>query len=440
MKSDLGSDFNVFLESYENENVTALRLNPLKADENVALPFPTDGKVRWSRYGYYYDETVVKPGAHPYHHAGVYYIQDASAQGPVELLAPKPGEKVLDLCAAPGGKSTQIAGYLEGKGLLVSNEPIKNRAKILSENIERMGMKNAVVVSEFPDKLASKWQGFFDAIMVDAPCSGEGMFRKNPEAISEWSPENVKMCAERQLEILESAVIMLAANGRICYSTCTFSKDEDEELVAKFLELHPDFRMVKEERLWPHIDRCEGHYMALLARGEYAVSGAEDLPESGQSADKNAETDDCITVDYAVKDSRHKADIPEYLKDIVSDSVSVAFDDIIKIGDIYFALPKGMPDTKGIHVLRAGLCLGEEKKGRFEPAHALAMSLKPSEVLRVINLNIDEASAYLKGMTINTDVDKGWALVCVDGYSLGWAKVSGGVGKNHYPKGLRMMG
>ena len=417
MKSDLGSDFNAFLESYENENVTALRLNPLKADENVALPFPTDGKVRWSRYGYYYDETVVKPGAHPYHHAGVYYIQDASAQGPVELLAPKPGEKVLDLCAAPGGKSTQIAGSLEGKGLLVSNEPIKNRAKILSENIERMGVKNAVVVSEFPDKLASKWQGFFDAIMVDAPCSGEGMFRKNPEAISEWSPENVKMCAERQLEILESAVIMLAANGRICYSTCTFSKDEDEELVAKFLELHPDFRLVKEERLWPHIDRCEGHYMALLARGECAVSGAEDLPESGQSAD-----------------------IPEYLKDIVSDSVSVAFDDIIKIGDIYFALPNGMPDTKGIHVLRAGLCLGEEKKGRFEPAHALATALKPSEVLRVINLNIDEANAYLKGMTINTDVDKGWALVCVDGYSLGWAKVSGGVGKNHYPKGLRMMG
>ena len=270
MEQDLGPDFHAFLRSYEESKISALRFNPIKADEAAKenIKDMLTDKVSWSKNGYYYDDEASRPGIHPYHAAGVYYIQDASAQLPVEMLSPEPGDVCLDLCAAPGGKSTQIAGYLMGEGVLISNEPMKNRAKILSENVERLGIKNCIVTSEYPDKLSKNFHEYFDKIMVDAPCSGEGMFRKNHDACSEWSLESVEMCAERQAEILDRAYEMLIPGGRICYSTCTFARLEDEEAVAAFIERHPDMTLVEERRLWPHEVKGEGHYAALLEKAD----------------------------------------------------------------------------------------------------------------------------------------------------------------------------
>ncbi|MGN0308957.1 MAG: RsmB/NOP family class I SAM-dependent RNA methyltransferase, partial [Lachnospiraceae bacterium] len=253
MKSSLGEEFPLFLASYEKEEHKALRRNPLKASREEfekKIPFSLK-QVPWTPTGYYYPLTQ-QPGQHPYHQAGLYYIQEPSAMAAAEYLEVKPGERILDLCAAPGGKSTQIGGYLQGEGLLLCNEPHPSRAKILSENIERMGIGNALVTNEMPNKLAESFPEYFDKILVDAPCSGEGMFRKNEEARREWSLQNVKLCAHRQEEILEEAAKMLRLGGKLVYSTCTFSKEENEESISRFLARHPEFIFLKDKRLWPH--------------------------------------------------------------------------------------------------------------------------------------------------------------------------------------------
>ena len=261
MKNQLGEEYEAFLESFQRPRAVALRLNPLKG-ETPKLPFVT-ATVPWEPMGYYYAPQA-RPGLHPYHEAGVYYLQEASAMAPVALLDPQPGERVLDLCAAPGGKSTQIAGRLLGKGLLVCNEINPSRAKILSRNIERLGVANALVTNEKPENLSRRLPGFFDRVLVDAPCSGEGMFRKEEAAVTDWSPETVEMCARRQAGILDRAAEMLRPGGRLVYSTCTFAPQEDEEAVQAFLIRHPEF--VPEPvtapwftpgengcyRLWPH--------------------------------------------------------------------------------------------------------------------------------------------------------------------------------------------
>ena len=225
------------------------------------LGISSDKKVSWANEAYYFDENV-RPGKHPYHEMGLYYIQEPSAMSAAALLAPKPGMRVLDLCAAPGGKSTQLATYLGDSGLLVSNEINTQRSRILSQNIERMGIKNAIVTNEDSFVLASHFPGFFNAIQVDAPCSGEGMFRKLPEAIEQWSMENVAICAARQKEILDNAAVMLKPGGTIVYSTCTFSKEENEDVIEYFLERHPDFTLEEMERFWPHKVDGEGHFVA----------------------------------------------------------------------------------------------------------------------------------------------------------------------------------
>ncbi|MCR5581452.1 MAG: RsmF rRNA methyltransferase first C-terminal domain-containing protein [Pseudobutyrivibrio sp.] len=425
MEQDLGPDFHAFLRSYEQNKISALRFNPIKADDTAVnnIEDMLQEQVQWSRYGYYYDDSM-RPGIHPYHAAGVYYIQDASAQLPVEMLSPAPGDICLDLCAAPGGKSTQIAGYLAGDGVLISNEPMKNRAKILSENVERLGIKNCIVTSEYPDKLAQSFPEYFDKIMVDAPCSGEGMFRKNHEACDEWSLESVEMCAARQAEILDHAYEMLIPGGRICYSTCTFARLEDEECIQSFLSRHSDMELIEERRLWPHEVKGEGHYAALLQKRD---DGRRDDCIDARGTYSTGKISDKILNDYLT-----------FIKDAMSEPKAWK-SNLLLINDLLYMLPDECPDFTGLHVLRGGLFLGTLKKNRFEPSHALALALNASDVKYTYNLARDSAEIkdYLNGQSLRDDVPDGWTLITVDGYSIGWGKAVKGQIKNHYPKGLR---
>ena len=249
MKEMLGEEYAAFYASYDLPKYQALRINPLKTERDTFLqqaPFSLN-RVPWTTNGYYYSGND-HPGRHPYHEAGVYYIQEPSAMAPAEYLMAEPGERILDLCAAPGGKSTQIACSMQGEGLIVCNEIHPARAKILSENIERMGVCNALVTNETPQKLSDNFREYFDRILVDAPCSGEGMFRKNEDACDEWSPENVENCAARQAEILDCAAEMLKPGGRLVYSTCTFAPAENEGSISRFLERHPEFSILPVEK------------------------------------------------------------------------------------------------------------------------------------------------------------------------------------------------
>ena len=429
MKELLGDEFEEFLAAYDGVRYRGLRINRLKvdADGKNATPdglYLTAGyeQIEWEPMGYYYNEED-QPGKHPLHEAGVYYIQEPSAMAPVPLLGVVPGDRVLDLCAAPGGKSTQLASALGGVGLLVTNEINPSRSRILSENIERMGVRNAVVTNEPPARLVPRFESFFNKILVDAPCSGEGMFRKNDAALTEWSVANVKNCAQRQAEILDCAASMLMAGGTIVYSTCTFAPEEDEQSVENFIARHPEFTIEKTLRLWPHKVKGEGHFAAVLRKAADNVEEIESLPEMSMS-----------------KSDMKK--IREYLSDIVKEECfeeggMLAGGRLENFGDSIYLVPAAMTSISGLKVLRPGLCLGVLNKGRFEPAHSLALAMKPSEALRTVNLNVDEAAEYIKGLTRNVDSEKGWTLVCVDGYSLSWGKNAGGILKNHYPKGLR---
>lgn len=421
MKIQLGEEYSAFLESLERPRAVALRFNPLKCNELPSLPFVGDS-VPWEPMGYYYD-LGSRPGLHPYHDAGVYYLQEASAMAPVQLLDPQPGERVCDLCAAPGGKSTQIAGRLKGEGFLLCNEWSPKRAKILSQNIERLGVANAVVTNEDTKHLAQRYPGYFDKVLIDAPCSGEGMFRKEEAAVTDWSQETVEMCAARQAEILDAGAQLVRPGGILVYSTCTFAPEENEMTVAAFLQRHPEFTPEKREapwfaetenggfRLWPHKLRGEGHFAACLRKAGQA-----------QPASNSRKPDGKLPRQWM-----------EFAKDL---QISLPEGSVITFGDRLFWAPVEMPDIRGVRVLRPGLELGEVKKDRFEPAHALALWLQ--DAARKINVPAQDSrvAAYLHGDVIPCDA-KGWCLVQVDGYSLGWGKADGKVLKNHYPKGLR---
>ena len=446
MQEMLGEEYEAFLQGYDKPRFHALRRNPLKIEEEAfkdMIPFVLK-QVPWAIHGYYYENTK-QPGKHPFHEAGIYYIQEPSAMSVVEYLEVKPGEQVLDLCAAPGGKTTQIAGFMNGEGLLVCNEIHPQRAKILSENIERMGVKNALVVSETPQKLSKVFPGFFDKILVDAPCSGEGMFRKNEEALVEWSLENVRMCADRQDEILEEVAKMLRPGGRICYSTCTFAPAENEDCMARFVTKHPEFHLVEVRRkgdmspgnpafsenpvkglentirLWPHKLDGEGHFIAVLQKD--GVLETEYKPLSRNGNEKALKEKDC-------------QEYLEFEKEFLNVKLGK---ELFLFGEQLYAMPENMPGLKGLKVLRPGLHLGTLKKKRFEPSHALALSLKKEEVVNTWDLKADslEIKQYLSGQTFHAEGEKGWYLITVEGYSIGWGKLTGNVMKNHYPKGLR---
>ena len=449
MKAFLGDEWDDFLYSYDNNRFQALRFNTLKVqspEERMrilkTLKISSDKKVSWANEAYYFDENV-RPGKHPYHEMGLYYIQEPSAMSAAALLAPKPSMRVLDLCAAPGGKSTQLATYLGDSGLLVSNEINTQRSRILSQNIERMGIKNAIVTNEDSFVLASHFPGFFNAIQVDAPCSGEGMFRKLPEAIEQWSMENVAICAERQKEILDNAAVMLKPGGVIVYSTCTFSKEENEDVIEYFLERHPDFTLEEMERFWPHKVDGEGHFVAKLVRRgcvDTDLKADRKTKKNKNSKNRKNETKPALT-------KENMKLLSEFLDETISEDMAAWIKNsrLVMFGEQLYRLPDMEVDIKGLKVQRAGLHIGEFKKQRFEPSHSLALALKISEAKNVVKLTWDDpqTTGFFNGQSVmlsdeqTAECKKGWALVCVDGYPAGWGKVNGAQVKNHYPKGLR---
>ncbi len=419
MSLQLGEEYPAFLSSLERPRAVALRFNPLKG-QRPKLPF-VGQQVPWEPEGFYYD-TESRPGLHPYHEAGVYYLQEASAMAPVVLLDPKPGERVCDLCSAPGGKATQIAGRLMGQGFLLCNEYNPKRAKILSRNIERMGVANALVTNETPQRLAVKYPGFFHKVLIDAPCSGEGMFRKEEAAVTDWSLDTVRMCANRQAEILDAGARLVCPGGRLVYSTCTFAPEENEQAIAEFLERNPQFHIERtcapwfaegEDgtfRLWPHKLLGEGHYGAVLRR------------EDGE--------EDAVLIPSGEKLPMMWTQFAKELGIRLPPGKGVTF------GNSLYWAPEQMPDIRGVKVLRPGLELGEMKKDRFEPAHALALWLEEANTQEDFSANSQQIKDYMHGLTVPSS-GRGWCLVRVDGYSIGWGKGDGKVLKNHYPKGLR---
>jgi len=446
MEALLGEEAGAFLRAYGEPRAYGLRLNGRKLADLRLEPDKLHRMfglepVPWCLGGFYYAPESC-PGRHPYHAAGLYYIQEPSAMSATELLAPQPGELVLDLAAAPGGKATQIADRLAGQGLLVANEIHPARARVLSENIERMGIANAVVTNEPPDRLAKRFPAYFDAVMLDAPCSGEGMFRKDPDAVREWSEAAVTACAVRQAGILDEAAKMVRPGGRLVYSTCTFNREENEETIERFLERRPDFELRRSLRLFPHRERGEGHYAALLVRREDADEGgraaAGVYAGRGRKGGRDAGRRDGGGF------ARFRAFAAEALPGFSPDE-DLPGGGPLAFGQQLYWLPDGGGRfgphlLDGLRVLRPGLHLGDLPKDRFEPAHALALHLRPSAARWCLPFAADapETAAWLRGEALPADASlAGWGLVAVDGLPLGWGKASGGRINNRLPKGLR---
>ncbi|MCM3205292.1 RsmB/NOP family class I SAM-dependent RNA methyltransferase [Paenibacillus illinoisensis] len=535
MKNLLGDEFEQFTKSYEQSPHAGLRVNTLKISmEQFDELAPFDMRpIPWCGTGFYVPHGV-KPGLHPYYHAGLYYIQEPSAMAPVELLGVQPGDHVLDLCAAPGGKSTQIAAKLQGKGVLVTNDIHSERTKALAKNVELYGVRNAVVLNESPERIAGAFPNYFNKVLIDAPCSGEGMFRKDEDMVKSWEHHSVEKCVLMQRDILETAAKLLAPGGTIVYSTCTFAPEENEAMIAEFLNLNPDFtvhdipetagfapgrpdwvrQMLPETaektgavldqtrgtaRLWPHLLEGEGHYVAVLQhRPETSTEGISSVEDEKETVSKIAE-DQGIAVTQPLSkadrkrerlmrtESRERTERParggknegragrnnerdarksNRGKGQGTDPVNIdpgtvyqqfieehleleLLGETVFYGDRVYQSSVGASRLEGLKVIRPGWFMGTVKNGRFVPSHPLACALNSSEAKRVINLTSasGEAVRYLKGETLNIEearveckagaAAKGYALVCVDGYALGWGKWLDGVLKNEYPAGWR---
>jgi NOL1/NOP2/sun family putative RNA methylase len=507
-------EYKAFVASYDEPPVYGLRANLLKGNEikNIIESRFSDNESRmterlkngqeyadnkdhddpekkglqpvpWGPGGYYIDRSL-RPGIDPLHDAGAYYIQEPSAMAPAALLPIEDGDKVLDLCAAPGGKTTQAAAALNGSGLLVANEIVPERARILSQNIERMGIANAVATNNDPRDLAVCFPLFFDKVLADAPCSGEGMFRKDPGAVSEWSEENVQTCADRQDMILDCAYQMLKAGGALVYSTCTFAAEEDEGSVERFLARHPDMTPVPFEetslgrfaslglrpgkdqtgiRLMPHLVRGEGHFLALMIKGSMpdipgykpdVLCNMPDLPCN--EPDVHANKPDVLYNNNKKRRSDrdrtgiHKVNpgsVIGFLREEIFRDTPVLTsggllpldeDNIIIHGSSCFLKPRDFDDISGIKIIRPGLELVNIKNERLLPAHALSHALSPSCFRNVCELKTDaEAMSYIGGNTISSEGEPGFVLVTYCGLGLGFGKRTGSVIKNQYPKGLR---
>lgn len=416
MRERLGEEFPAFLSSYEKPPCKGLRVNTLKISIEEFLrraPFPLGEQAEEEIAGFYIGEE--KPGADPYHFAGLYYLQEPSAMTVGELTNLCKKERVLDLCAAPGGKTTQLAAQMAGDGVLISNEIEYARAKVLSQNVERLGISNAAVVSASPEALAERFPSYFDLVLVDAPCSGEGMFKKEPNAIPEWSEENVARCALRQREILDRAADMAAGGGHIVYSTCTFAEEEDEWQTEDFLKRHKEFSLVEMRKYYPHTFRGEGHFCALMKK-------------AGEEAPRAKPFSVC-------RNFRAESAFKAFEEDFFLRPPEGA---LHTLGDgRMYLVPAGMPDLTGAHLLRLGVELGEWDGKRFKPAHALAMAYGKL-AKRQLRLSREEAKKYLRGETVPCEDLAGWCVVCVEEFPLGLGKASSGVMKNHLPKGLRM--
>lgn len=431
MKSMLGAEYDKFAASLEREPAcSGMRINLLKHGAQTAVEgcIGQLEPVSWCKNGYYAEKSILS-GKHPYHMCGLVYFQEPSAMSAAETLDIKPGDFVLDLCAAPGGKATQAAEKLQGEGLLVANEIIPKRAKILAENIGRMGIINAVVTNESPEKLAEKYADFFDKIIVDAPCSGEGMFRKEPQAVTEWSEAHTQSCAARQKKILHSAFKMLKKGGKLVYSTCTFAPCENEEIAGWVLDTYPDIELTDitltgmtdanaawaetghdlsgAKRIFPHKTKGEGCFNALFQKNH----GSE------KTYEKNYK-------------SVNKAAFELFEKQYLNTHFSGSFADF---GDKLYLLPHKL-DIDKVKTELAGLFLGTCKKGRFEPSHELCIALSAADFKNT--QEICEPEKYYSGETFPSD-KKGWTAVLYGGFPIGWGKASDGIMKNHFPKYLR---
>lgn len=436
MQGLLGAEYNDYLKSFDHDRYYGLRANTLKisADElKKKLPFTLD-PIPWCDTGFYYSADV-RPSKHIYYNAGLFYIQEPSAMSTGAVLPVAPGDRVLDLCAAPGGKSTQAAAKLAGKGIIVSNDISASRCKALLKNIEVCGVSNCVITNETPERLADKLPSFFNRIIVDAPCSGEGMFRKDEEAVKSWESHKTEFCQGLQREILHHADRLLAKDGIIAYSTCTFAPEENEGMLNEFIGAHPYYKVLKLDsalgfdrgrpewsnadkafegagRLWPHKIHGEGHFICLLQKTE----GSE------------------MSSVYETEEKARDRELTEFY-DFAEKHLDLELSDkhlFVHQGKL-LSVPLGL-GLKGLRVMRSGLYLGDIKTKRFEPSQALAMALKKENAKITLDLALDDEALarYMRGESFNVGCRDGWALVCVDGYPLGWGKVQNGRLKNKY--------
>jgi 16S rRNA C967 or C1407 C5-methylase (RsmB/RsmF family)/NOL1/NOP2/fmu family ribosome biogenesis protein len=479
----LGGEAADFLASLAESPRAGLRVNPLKispADFLAIAPFSlvekgTQGnsrnsgelggtqegvqRVPWCSEGFLVDGEE-RPGRHPYHAAGLYYLQDPSAMAAAVLLDPQPGEWVLDLCAAPGGKATHIAGRLGNEGLLVANEVVRSRAAIVSENLERFGATNTLITSSPAETLAEQWPDLFDRVLVDAPCSAEGMFRKSEAARREWRPSVVAGCAARQETILAAAARMVRPGGRLVYATCTFAPEEDEAIIAQFLHAHPDFHLLPPPtlpgfdpgrpdwiepslaaglplercvRLWPHRAPGEGHFLAAMEREEEKSQIPNPKSQMGRQGDsgKAGET----RRQGAKSKIQNQSPLRTFWEGAMVRPLPEG--EVALFGEWLHWLPAPPSLWQGIKPVRAGWQLGRLAGNRLEPAHHLVMGLRPADVRQTVEVDMGTAERYLRGLTFEAAGGDGWVLVMLDGFPLGWGKRVQGVVKNHYPRGLR---
>ena len=452
MKELLQDEYDDYLQCYDEPRYYGLRVNTNKISVEDFLkiaPWPLT-PVPWIPNGFYYDGDKIQPSKHPYYFAGLYYLQEPSAMTPASRIPVEPGERVLDVCAAPGGKATELGAKLKGEGVLIANDISNSRARGLLKNLELFGIGNMMVISEEPGKLVEYFPEYFDKILIDAPCSGEGMFRKDKKMVKAWEEHGPEFFSKLQRSIITQAAAMLKPGGMILYSTCTFDPLENEKTVEYLLETCPEFKICDMEgyegfcegipkyvedhseeyrktvRIFPHKMQGEGHYLALVKKGDDNTerknektakpkSGAKKLPE----------------------------ELEQFLKELAWDVDKFRLD--IREERVYY-MPENLPMLKGVRFLRSGLLLGEVKKNRFEPSQALAMCLKKEEYPRILDLPVsdDRVIKYLKGETLDVEditsrKEKGWYLVCVDGYPLGFGKLANQTLKNKYLPGWRWM-
>ena len=448
MKKLLGEEFPDYIKCYEEPRFYGLRVNTKKITvEKFREICPFDIRpIPWIENGFYYDGEKVQPAKHPYYFAGLYYLQEPSAMTPANRIPIEPGDKVLDVCAAPGGKATELGAKLRGEGVLIANDISNSWAKGLLKNIEVFGIGNVLVLSEEPGKIEDYFQGYFDKILIDAPCSGEGMFRKDKKMVKAWEEHGPEFFAKIQRGIVTQAARMLKPGGMILYSTCTFDPLENEGTIEYLLKEYPEFVIKdilpyegfaqgipevtesksedfrKTVRIWPHKMHGEGHFLALLQKGEPVEEEQKKI--KSKRAKKMPE------------------ELETFLRDVTWEIDANRLE--IHTERVYY-MPENLPDVKGIRFLRTGLYLGDVKKNRFEPSQAFAMCLKKEEYRHTISLPVEDerVAKYLKGETIEVDdlvspKEKGWQLICVEEYPLGWGKLAGGTLKNKYLPGWRL--
>jgi len=457
MKVLLGEEFDQFLACYQDHPQIGLRVNTLKinvGDFHGISPFKLS-PIPWTGEGFFLPEGC-RPGTHPYHAAGLYYLQEPSAMAVTELLDPQPGERILDLAAAPGGKTTHIASKMKQQGILVANDIHAHRVRDLFNNLERWGAKNTLVLNETPERLADHFGPFFDKVLLDAPCSGEGMFRKDRPATYEWSPSMVESCARRQDILIRHSARLVRPGGRLIYATCTFAPEENEGVIFRFLQAHPDFKIEKIEnragfsegvpgwipeafelgegrgvdelactvRIWPHKVPGEGHFIAVLKRSEDLLSNPTN-PNPFQLFPPKGDP-----LSYYRTFERETLDC-----DIPIDRFSLH-------GNHLYRVPVGAPDLQGLRVVHWGWWLGTMKSKRFEPSQAFVMALSPGDIQQVSDFPLEDPSllGYLRGEVLVEPGEDGWVMVAVDGYPLGWAKRVNNRLKPHFPRWLRLVG